>query len=89
MIYFLTKENHSDFVNTIKQYKFVESVDITNGEDDGYVVNIKFKEDVLLLRLHSERFSYVNSLRLYEGEEIAMYDANGYKVPIVEYVVEI
>lgn len=89
MIYFLTKENHSDFVNAIKQYKFVESVDITNDEDDGYVVNIKFKEDVLLLRLHSERFSYVNSLRLYEGEEIAMYDANGYKVPIVEYVVEI
>lgn len=53
------------------------------------MVDIKFKEDVLLLRLHSERFSYVNSLRLYEGEEIAMYDPNGYKVPIVEYVVEI
>jgi hypothetical protein len=89
MIYFLTKENHSGFVNTIKQYKFVESVDITNDEDDGYVVDIKFKENVLLLRLHSERFSYVNSLRLYEGEEIAMYDADGYKVPIVEYIVEI
>lgn len=89
MIYFLTKENHSGFVNAIKQYKFVESVDITNNEDDGHVIDIKFKEDVLLLRLHSERFSYVNSLRLYEGEEIAMYDANGYKVPIVEYVVEI
>lgn len=89
MNYFLTKENHSGFVNSIKQYKFIESVDITNDEDDGYVADIKFKEDVLLLRLHSERFSYVNSLRLYEGEEIAMYDANGYKVPIVEYVVEI
>lgn len=89
MIYFLTKENYSGFVNSIKQYKFVESVDITNDEDDGYVADIKFKEDVLLLRLHSERFSYVNSLRLYEGEEIAMYVANGYKVPIVEYVVEI
>lgn len=89
MIYFLTKENHSGFVNSIKQYKFVESVDITNDEDDGYVVDIKFKEDVLLLRLHSERFSYVNSLRLYESEVIAMYDASGYKVPIVEYIVEI
>lgn len=89
MIYLITKENHSGFVDRIKQYKFVESVDITNDEDDGYVFDIKFKENVLLLRLHSERFSYVNSLRLYEGEEIAMYDANGYKVPIVEYVVEI
>lgn len=89
MIYFLTKENHSGFVNSIKQYKFVESVDITNDEDDGHVVDIKFKEDVLLLRLHSERFSYVNSLRLYESEVIAMYDVDGYKVPIVEYVVEI
>lgn len=89
MIYFLTKENHSDFVNAIKQYKFVESVGITNDEDDGHVIDIKFKEDVLLLRLHSERFSYVNSLRLYEGEEIAIYDDNGYRMPIVEYVVEI
>lgn len=89
MIYFLTKENHSGFVNTIKQYKFVESVDITNDEDDGYVVDIKFKENVLLLRLHNNRFSYVNSLRLCEGEVVAMYDADGYKVPIVEYIVEI
>ena len=89
MNYFLTKENYSGFVNSIKQYKFVESVDITNDEDDGYVVDIKFKEDVLLLRLHNDRFSYVNSLRLYENEVIAMYGADGYKVPIVEYVVEI
>lgn len=89
MNYFLTKENYSGFVNSIKQYKFVESVDITNDEDDGHVIDIKFKEDVLLLRLHNNRFSYVNSLRLYEGEVIAMYDADGYKVPIVEYIVEI
>lgn len=89
MIYFLTKENYSGFVNSIKQYKFVESVGITNDEDDGHVIDIKFKEDVLLLRLHNNRFSYVNSLRLYEGEVIAMYDADGYKVPIVEYIVEI
>lgn len=89
MNYFLTKENHSGFVNSIKQYKFVESVDITNDEDDGYVVDIKFKENVLLLRLHNNRFSYVNSLRLYESEVIAMYDVDGYKVPIVEYIVEI
>ena len=89
MIYFLTKENYSGFVNSIKQYKFVESVDITNDEDDGYVADIKFKENVLLLRLHNNRFSYVNNLRLYEGEVIAMYDADGYKVPIVEYIVEI
>ena len=89
MIYFLTKENYSGFVNSIKQYKFVESVDITNDEDDGYVADIKFKENVLLLRLHNNRFNYVNSLRLYEGEVIAMYDADGYKVPIVEYIVEI
>lgn len=89
MIYFLTKENHSGFVDAIKSYKFVESVDITDDPDDGYVVDIKFKEDVLLLRLHSERFSYVNNLRLYEGEEISMYDAGEYRIPIVEYVVEI
>lgn len=89
MNYFLTKENYAGFVNSIKQYKFVESVDITNDEDDGYVVDIKFKENVLLLRLHNNRFSYVNSLRLYESEVIAMYDVDGYKVPIVEYIVEI
>lgn len=89
MNYFLTKENYSGFVNSIKQYKFVESVDITNDEDDGHVIDIKFKEDVLLLRLHNNRFSYVNSLRLYESEVIAMYDVDGYKVPIVEYIVEI
>lgn len=89
MIYFLTKENHFGFIDRIKQYKFVESVDITNDSDGDYVVDIKFKEDVLLLRHHTERFSYVNSLRLYEGEEIAMYNADGYKMPIVEYVVEI
>lgn len=89
MNYFLTKENYSGFVNSIKQYKFVESVDLTSDEDDGHVIDIKFKEDVLLLRLHNNRFSYVNSLRLYESEVIAMYDVDGYKVPIVEYIVEI
>ena len=86
MSYTLTKENHETFPNDIKQYDLVESVNMLFREGDGYISVIRFKEDVLLLTPHSNRFCYTNNIAIYEDEKIDLYNSTGYKMPIVEYM---
>ena len=86
MSHVLTKDNHGSFANDIRQYGFIKSVSILFRESDGYIAIIKFKEDVLLLTPHNDRFCYTNNITLYEEEKIELYNSTGYKMPIVEYI---
>ena len=86
MSHVLTKDNHESFANDIRQYDFVKSVNILFREGDGYIAVIRFKEDVMLLTPHNERFCYTNNITIYEEEKIVLYNSTGYKTPIIEYM---
>lgn len=86
MSHVLTKDNYGSFANGIRQYGFIKSVSVLFREGDGYIAIIKFKEDVLLLTPHNDRFCYTNNITIYEEEKIELYNSTGYKMPIVEYI---
>ena len=86
MSHVLTKDNHESFANDIRQYGFIKSVSVLFRESNGYIAIIKFKEDVLLLTPHNDRFCYTNNITIYEEEKIELYNSTGYKMPIVEYI---